>query len=55
MRDKGRCEDFSLGEGGGGAEVRFTSWIVSIHLILRSPRDAIMVGTEQKILKIWIL
>ena len=51
MRDQGRCEDFAF----GGGEVRFTAWIVSIHLILRRPRGAIMVGSEQKNLKIWIL
>jgi hypothetical protein len=41
--------------GGRGGEVRFTAWIISIHLILRRPRGAIMVGVEQKSLKIWIL
>jgi hypothetical protein len=51
MHDQGRCEDFAL----GGGEVRFTAWIVSIHLILRRPRGAIMVGAEQKNLKNWIL
>jgi hypothetical protein len=49
MCDQGRCEDIAF-----GGEVRFTAWIVSIHLILRRPRGAIMVGAEQKILKIWI-
>jgi hypothetical protein len=49
MRDQGRCEDFAF--GGGGGEVRFTAWIVSIHLILWRPRGAIMVGAEQKFWK----
>jgi hypothetical protein len=54
MRDQGRCEVFAFG-GEGEGEVRFTAWIVSIHLILRRPWGAIMVGAEQKNLKIWIL
>jgi hypothetical protein len=55
MCDQGRCEDFAFGGGGGGGGGRFPAWIISIHLILRRPRGAIMVGVEQKSLKIWIL